>query len=75
MRTSMRRFARLTNAFSKKAQNLQRVIVLNFAYYNFCRRYSTIKTMPVIAAGLMDRICTIHNLANLPDLMRGNAAA
>jgi len=75
MRMSMRRFTRLTNAFSKKALNLQRAIALNFAYYNFCRKHSTIKTTPVIAAGLTDRIWTLHDLANLPDLMRGEAAA
>ncbi len=75
MRMSMRRFTRLTNAFSKKALTLQRAIALNFAYYNFCRKHSTIKTTPAIAAGLTDRIWTLHDLANLPDLMRGEAAA
>lgn len=75
MRMSMRRFTRLTNAFSKKALNLQRAIALNFAYYNLCRKHSTIKTTPAMAAGLTDRVSTLHDLANLPDLMRGEAAA
>ncbi|MHB8595165.1 MAG: IS1 family transposase [Acidimicrobiales bacterium] len=74
MRMSMRRFTRLTNGFSKKAENLQRAIALNFAYYNLCRKHSTIKTTPAIAAGLTDRIWTLHDLANLPNLMRGEAA-
>lgn len=74
MRMSMRRFTRLTNAFSKKAENLNRALALHFVYYNFCRKHSSIKTTPAIAAGLTQRIWTIHDLAKLPDLMRGEAA-
>lgn len=75
MRMSMRRFTRLTNGFSKKAENLQRSLALYFMYYNFCRKHATIKTTPAIKAGLTDRIWTLHDLANLPDLMRGGLAA
>lgn len=75
MRMSMRRFTRLTNGFSKKAENLQRALALNFMYYNFCRKHSTIKTTPAIKAGLTDRTWTLHDLARLPDLMRGGLAA
>ena len=75
MRMSMRRFTRLTNGFSKKAENLQRALALNFMYYNFCRKHSTIKTTPAIKARLTDRTWTLHDLARLPDLMRGGAAA
>ena len=75
MRMSMRRFTRLTNGFSKKALNLQRALALYFMHYNFCRNHSTIKTTPAIAAGLTDRLWTLHDLANLPDLMRGGLAA
>jgi IS1 family transposase len=75
MRMSMRRFTRLTNGFSKKALNLQRALALNFMHYNFCRKHSTIKTTPAIAAGLTDRVWTLHDLANLPELMRGGLAA
>ncbi len=75
MRMSMRRFTRLTNAFSKKAGNLQRSRALNFMYYNFCRKHITIKTTPAIKAGLTDRMWTLHDLASLPDLMAGEAAA
>ncbi len=63
------------SGFSKKAENLQRAIALNFAYYNLCRKHSTIKTTPAIASGLTGSIWTLHALANLPDLMRGEAAA
>jgi hypothetical protein len=52
MRMSMRRFTRLTNGFSKKAENLQRALAINFAYYNFCRKHMSIRTTPAIKAGL-----------------------
>jgi len=44
-------------------------------HYNFCRKHSTIKTTPAIKAGLTDRVWTLHDLANLPELMRGGLAA
>lgn len=75
MRMQMRRFTRLTNAFSKKAQNLQRAIALHFMYYNFCRRHQTLKTTPAIAHGLTDRAWTLQDLANLSDLMSDGLAA
>ncbi len=75
MRMSMRRFTRLTNGFSKKAENLQRALAINFMYYNFCRKHSAIKTTPAIKAGLADRLWTLHHLARLPDLTADGAAA
>ena len=75
MRMGMRRFTRLTNAFSKKALNLQRSLALYFMHYNFCRKHSTIKTTPAMMAGLTDRLWTLHDLARLPDLMTGGLAA
>jgi IS1 family transposase len=75
MRMSMRRFTRLTNGFSKKMMNLQRALALHYMHYNFCRVHSTLKTTPAIASRLTDRIWTLHDLANLPDLIRGEAAA
>jgi len=75
MRMSMRRFTRLTNAFSKKAQNLHRALALYFMHYNFCRVHMTLKTTPAIAHGLTDRIWTLHDLANLPDYLSGGLAA
>lgn len=71
MRMSMRRFTRLTNAFSKKVENLQRSLALHFMYYNFCRKHQTLKTTPAIAAGLTDRAWTLFDLASLPEYMRG----
>lgn len=75
MRMSMRRFTRLTNGFSKKAENLQRALALHFMHYNFCRKHSSIKTTPAIKAGLTNRMWTLHDLANLPDLMADGIAA
>jgi IS1 family transposase len=75
MRMSMRRFTRLTNGFSKKAENLQRALAINFMYYNFCRKHQTIKTTPAIKAGLTDRLWTLHDVARLPELMDGGLAA
>ena len=75
MRMNMRRFTRLTNAFSKKAENLSRALALHFMYYNFCRKHQTLKTTPAIKARVTDRIWTLHDLANLPDVMRDSAAA
>jgi hypothetical protein len=56
MRMSMRRFTRLTNAFSKKVQNLVCAVSLHFAYYNFCRVHKSLGTTPAMAAGLSDHV-------------------
>ncbi len=71
----MRRFTRLTNAFSKKALNHQRALALHFMHYNFVRKHSSIKRTPAIAAGLTDRSWTLHDLAKLPDVLRDSEAA
>ena len=75
MRMSMRRFMRLTNGASKKAQNLQRALALHFMHYNFCRKHTTIKTTPAMKAGLTDRLRTLHDLARLSALVDGGIAA
>jgi hypothetical protein len=68
MRMSMRRFTRLTNGCSKKAQNLQRALALNFMHYNFLPQASKPEgKTPATAAGLTDRYWTMRDLANLPD--------
>ena len=58
----MRRVTRLTNGFSKKVENLQRALAINFMFYNYCRKHSTIKTTLAIKAGLTDCIWTLHDL-------------
>jgi transposase-like protein/IS1 family transposase len=68
IRMQMRRFTRLTNAFSKKRENLKAALALFFAYYNFCRPHSSIKTeevkkrTPAMASGLTDHVWTIQEL-------------
>jgi hypothetical protein len=62
IRMSMRRMARLTNAFSKKWENLQAAYALHFAYYNFCRVHSTLKVTPAMAAGITDHRWSIREL-------------
>jgi hypothetical protein len=50
MRMSMRRFTRLTNAFSKKFENLQAAVALHFAHYNLVRLHKTLRVTPAMAA-------------------------
>jgi hypothetical protein len=51
-RMSMRRFTRLTNAFSKKVENHTAAVSLHFMYYNFCRIHQTLRVTPAMAAGV-----------------------
>jgi transposase-like protein/IS1 family transposase len=62
IRMGMRRMTRLTNAFSKKWENLQAAYSLWFAYYNFCRIHSTLKKTPAMAQGITDHGWTINEL-------------
>ena len=62
MRMSMRRFTRLTNAFSKKWMNMKYAIALYFAYYNFCRVHSTLRVTPAMEAGLTNHVWTLKEL-------------
>ncbi len=55
MRMSMRRFTRLTNAFSKKFDNHCHALALYFVFYNFCRKHKTLGMTPAMAAGLTDQ--------------------
>ncbi|MEX1255360.1 MAG: IS1 family transposase [Dehalococcoidia bacterium] len=65
MRMSMRRFTRLTNAFSKKVQNLGHAVALHFMSYNFCRRHQTLGMSPAMAAGIEDHEWTVDELVAL----------
>jgi hypothetical protein len=62
MRMQIRRLTRLTNAFSKKWENLRAAIALHFAYYNFCRVHSSLRVTPSMEAGLTDHVWTIGEL-------------
>ena len=62
MRMQIRRFTRLTNAFSKKWENHYAALALYFAYYNFVRIHSSIRVTPAMEAGLTDHIWTLEEL-------------
>lgn len=62
MRMALRRLTRLTNAFSKKLDNLKAAVTLHFAYYNFCRVHSTLRVTPAMEAGLTDHVWSISEL-------------
>jgi len=62
MRMAIRRFTRLTNAFSKKLLNLKMAVALHFAYYNFCRVHSSLRVTPAMEAGITDHVWTIAEL-------------
>lgn len=62
MRMQIRRLTRLTNAFSKKWENLKAAIALHFAYYNFCRIHQTLRVTPAMEAGITDHVWTIAEL-------------
>ena len=62
MRMRMRRFTRLTSAFSKKLENLKAALALHFAYYNFVRAHRTLRVTPAMAAGITDQIWTLNKL-------------
>jgi hypothetical protein len=65
MRMSMRRYTRLTNAFSKKVENLAAAVAIHFMHYNFCRKHQTLGTSPAVAAGLTDHVWTLQELIGL----------
>jgi IS1 family transposase len=64
-RMSMRRYTRLTNAFSKKIENHGHAIALHFLHYNFCRVHKTLRVTPAMEAGLADHVWTIEELVGL----------
>ncbi|MEX2629296.1 MAG: IS1 family transposase [Tistlia sp.] len=72
MRMSMRRFTRLTNAFSKKVENHVHALALYFTFYNFCRIHKTLKVTPAMAAGVSD---TLHDMEWIVGLIDARAPA
>lgn len=66
MRMNMRRFTRLTNAFSKKLDNLEHAVALHFMHYNFCRVHMSLEgKTPAMAAGVADHVWTLEEVAML----------
>jgi IS1 family transposase len=62
IRMGMRRMTRLTNAFSKKWENLWAAYCLWFAFYNFCRIHQALRVTPAMQAGITDRVWDLENL-------------
>jgi IS1 family transposase len=65
MRMSMRRFTRLTNAFSKKVENHAHAVALHFMYYNFGRVHKTLRVTPAMEAGIADHVWSLEEIAGL----------
>ena len=62
IRMQMRRFTRLTNAFSKRLENLKAACALHFAHYNFCRVHSSLRVTPAMAAEITNQIWPLEEL-------------
>jgi len=75
MRMSMRRFTRLTNAFSKKIDNLRHAVALNYMYYNYCRIHETLRVTPAMEAGIADHPWILQELVALLENQSNAAAA
>jgi hypothetical protein len=67
MRMSMRRFTRLTNAFSKKVENHEAAVALHFMHYNFARVHQTLRVTPAMEAGIADHVWTLEEIVRLMD--------
>jgi IS1 family transposase len=65
MRMSMRRFTRLTNAFSKKVENHAAAVALYFMFYNFARVHQTLRVTPAMEAGVADHVWSIEEIVAL----------
>jgi IS1 family transposase len=72
MRMGMRRFTRLTNAFSKKLANLEYSVALYFMHYNFIRVHQTLKRTPAVAAGIADHRWTMEDLIAMMERLSEN---
>jgi hypothetical protein len=64
----MLRFTRLTNAFSKKLDNLKAALSLHFAWYNFCRVHTSLRITPAMEAGIADRVWNVGDLFKEPKM-------
>jgi IS1 family transposase len=71
MRMSMRRFTRLTNAFSKKFESHCHALALYFLFYNFIRIHKSLKVSPAMAAGLTDNLWNWEDVIALIDAAEG----
>ncbi|HEV3235763.1 MAG TPA: IS1 family transposase [Gemmataceae bacterium] len=75
MRMPMRRFTRLTNAFSKKFENHCHALALYFVFYNFCRVHKTLGVTPAMASGLVETVMKMTDVVGLIDAMAAKVPA
>ena len=68
MRMQMRRFTRLTNAFSKKFENHMHMVALYTVWYNFVKMHKTLRMTPAMAAGVTDKLWSMTDLAEMVDV-------
>jgi IS1 family transposase len=74
MRMHIRRFTRLTNAFSKKFEAHANAVALHFVYYNFCRIHKTLRVTPAMAANVTDRLWEVSDIVALVEAREAAAA-
>ncbi len=74
LRMGVRRFTRLTNAFSKKFENHCHMVAIYHAYYNFCRVHQTLRVTPAMEVGLTDHIWTLEELVGVLEAREAKAA-
>lgn len=67
MRMSMKRFARLSNGFSKKIENHANAVAMHYMYYNFARIHKTLRVTPAMEAGIADHVWSLEEIARLAD--------
>lgn len=65
MRMGMRRFTRLTNGFSKKAENHAHAVAIHYRHYNFAKIHRTLRVTPAMEAGIADHIWSIGEIVSL----------
>jgi len=75
MRMSMRRFTRLTNAFTRKVANLEAAVALHFMWYNFGRIHQSLRVTPAMAAGVTDHVWTLDEVIGLLEATEKKTAA
>lgn len=72
VRMQNRRYTRLTNAFSKKAEMLAYSVAISFLYHNFVRKHMTLKTTPAIFAGIDNHQWTVEDMVDLLPVLTYN---
>jgi IS1 family transposase len=65
MRMSMRRFTRLTNAFSKKVENHEHAVAIHYMHYNFARIHQSLRVTPAMEAGITDHVWSLEEIVKL----------